>query len=278
MDYQTFKNGVLGQVIGDGECVSLVVNNDRAYAENLFPGVTWTNMISPVEGARQLLGAANGQYFQAVQNDHNDPNQLPPVGAVLVFDATPQAGYTNGFNNPYGHTGLCDSADANGYTILQQNSPTSGAAVNLKWYPWNFRPCLGWLIPVVPTPQETPNVQETTPAPTSETPAATPDPTPVEAPQVPADPVTPSTPVEVSAPEVPQAAPTVAAQDPQPVTVPESAPEPTKTNTPPSGNQASPAAPGTPVKDVLGIGPEVPETLWQRIIAWLAKLLGISNL
>ena len=172
MSYQDFKNSVLGTVVGDGQCVSLVVNNSRAYSEYLFPGVSWPTIFAPVSGARQLFGDANAQYYQAIANDHNNPNQVPEQGDVMVFDATPQAGYTNSFNNPYGHTGICESADSSGYFLLQQNSPTEGAAVNVTHYPWNYRPCIGWLRPVVqappsPAPPQPPISQPTPVAPTS---------------------------------------------------------------------------------------------------------------
>lgn len=149
MTYQQWKATVLGKVIADGECVSLIVNNPESYSAALFPGVTWETIFAPVAGAKQLLGDANGRYFTAITNDHNDPNQLPQQGDVMVFGATPAAGYTNTFDNPYGHTGVCDSASPAGYALLQQNAPASGAAVNVTEYPWHFRPCLGWLRPNV---------------------------------------------------------------------------------------------------------------------------------
>ena len=152
MSYQDFKGSVLNRVIGDGQCVSLVVNNDQAYTEKLFPGVNWETVFTPVAGAKQLFAVANPQYFDKIANDHNNPGQLPQQGDIMVFDATPQAGYTNTFNNPYGHTGICDSASDSGYALLQQNAPLGGEAVNVTSYPWRFRPCIGWLRPIPQTP------------------------------------------------------------------------------------------------------------------------------
>lgn len=162
--YQDFKNRVLGWVIGDGQCVSLVVNNSNAYVEALFPGVNWTTIIAPVPDARLMAGKSN-QYLQWVANDHNNPNQVPVQGDIMVFDATPQAGYTNSTVNPSGHTGVCDSADASGYNLLQQNSPSYGSPANIKQFAWRFRPCLGWYHPLtVSTPAPAP-----APAPTGRT-------------------------------------------------------------------------------------------------------------
>lgn len=155
MTYQDFKSAVLDKRIGDGQCVSLVVNNSQAYVEHLFPGVPWTSIIAPVYSSLQMAGKSS-QRLQWVANNHNDPNQVPEQGDIMVFGATPAAGYTNTFNNPDGHTGICDHADANGYDLLQQNAPTFAAAANVTHYPWKFRPCLGWYHPVSNTPSPAP--------------------------------------------------------------------------------------------------------------------------
>lgn len=155
--YQDFKDKVLGTIVGDGQCVSMVVNNSRAYIEFLFPGVSWPNIIAPVVGAKDMAGKSNS-YLQWIENDHNDPNQLPQNGDIMVFDETPKAGYTNPYANPYGHTGVCESADASGYVLLQQNSPNSGSPVNATKTAWKYRPCLGWYRPLTAggTPSPTP--------------------------------------------------------------------------------------------------------------------------
>jgi hypothetical protein len=152
MSYAEWKARVLGRRIGDGECVSLVVNNSEAYVESLFPGVSWPSIIPPVYAAKDMAGKST-MYLTWIFNDHNNPNQLPKQGDIMVFGATPSAGYTNTFNNPYGHAGVCDSADAGGYNLLQQNSPAYRNPANITRFAWRFRPCLGWLTPVkTPTP------------------------------------------------------------------------------------------------------------------------------
>lgn len=163
--YQGWKNSVNGTIIGDGQCVALVVNNSRAYVEALFPGVNWTQIVPPVQGAKDMAGKSNG-YLTWIANDVNDANQLPQQGDIMVFDATPKAGYTNTFNNPYGHTGVCDSADSSGYVLFQQNSPGAGSPANSTKYAWKFRPTLGWYRPTGaggqnPTPPTPPAQQHT---------------------------------------------------------------------------------------------------------------------
>jgi hypothetical protein len=162
--YQSFKARVLGRAIGSGECVALVVNNPDSYTAALYPGVNWESIMPPVVGANQLAGKSN-QYLTWVENDHNDASQVPSQGDIMVFGPTPEAGYSNQFQNPYGHCGVCDSASVNGYALLQQNAPNSGSPANITTYPWKFRPCLGWYVPLnvgvtppppapVPTPTE----------------------------------------------------------------------------------------------------------------------------
>jgi len=150
--YEAWKTAVLvaNKVIGDGQCVSLVVNNPEAYVEALFPGKNWETLLPPVAEAKQLFGDSHAQYFTTITNDHADPNQVPEQGDIMIFDATPSEGYENTYVNPDGHCGVCDSADANGYNLFQQNAPNTGSLPNVTRYVWKFRPCLCWLRPVLP--------------------------------------------------------------------------------------------------------------------------------
>lgn len=164
MSYLDFKQSVLGRSVGDGECVALVVNTPQAYVENLFPGVPWPSIIPGVKGAKDMAGKSN-KYLTWVSNDVNNANQLPPQGAIMVFDKTPTPGYTNQFNNPDGHTGATDDANPSGYALLQQNAPAYRQPANVTWYPWRFRKCLGWYVPVtqsipVPSPPPAPHPRD----------------------------------------------------------------------------------------------------------------------
>lgn len=159
--YQSWKNSVLASrtIVGDGQCVSLVVNNPRSYVAALFPGVSWPSVIAPVVDAKQMAGKSNS-YLTWVANDHNNANQVPSQGDIMVFDATPQAGYSNTYPNPAGHTGVCESASSSGYNLFQQNAPAFGQAPNITSYAWKFRPCLGWYTPTggsTPAPAPSPS-------------------------------------------------------------------------------------------------------------------------
>ena len=155
MAYQDFKNQMLARTVGldidgsgDFDCVDIA----KAYALNLYGNFT---TIIGYGNAVDLWGKISETYFTKIANNPADPNQLPLQGDIMVFGATPKVGYTNQYNNPYGHIGVCDAVNGSGYTLLQQASGT-GNKPWLQYQPWNFRPCLGWYRPKAvsnPTPQ-----------------------------------------------------------------------------------------------------------------------------
>lgn len=162
--FESWKNSVLGQHLDtDGlpEDKNQCTQVPLSWALALFPGHKWTDLLESVKTAKDWAGKST-KYFQWIANNHADVNQLPMQGDVMVFGPTPDKGYTDHFANPDGHAGVCDSASPTGYTLVQQNTPAPGEGVNDTSYPWNFRPCLGWLRPVnavqhsAPVPVPTP--------------------------------------------------------------------------------------------------------------------------
>lgn len=149
--YQDWKASVLGRVLNiDGVDRGQCTQVDLSWGMALFPNHAWSELFPPVPAARMMFSNYNAGFFQQIANDHSDPNQLPSQGDIMIFDYTPQPGYSNPYPNPYGHTGVCDSASASGYALLQENSPNFGSPVNVTTYPWRYRPCLGWLRPLIP--------------------------------------------------------------------------------------------------------------------------------
>lgn len=158
-DFTSWKNSVLGhkldtdgKVADNGQCTQVPLS----WAESLFPGITWTDLLPPVESAKDWAEKST-KYFTWIANNHADVNQLPMQGDIMVFGATPASGYSNKFKNPDGHTGVCDSASVSGYTLIQQNAPNFGEVVNDSSYGWHVVPCLGWLrsvnqVTVAPNP------------------------------------------------------------------------------------------------------------------------------
>lgn len=152
MAYADFKAAMLARTTGldidgsgDFDCVDIA----KAYAQNLFG--TYSGIVG-YGNAVDLWGNINETYFTKIANDPKDPNQLPLQGDIMVFGATPKLGYTNQYDNPFGHIGVCDSANSSGYTLLQQSSGT-GKKPWLQYQPWNFRPTLGWYRPKQVTTQ-----------------------------------------------------------------------------------------------------------------------------
>ena len=148
-DYQTWKQNTLGNHYdidnsGDYDCVDV----PKVRAVDLYGD--WVNTIG-YGNAKDLFNGASDHYFEKIPNDPNNPNQLPTQGDILVFSPTPYPGYTNTYNNPYGHTGVLDSCDTTGYTLISQSSGT-GWPAQLKYNTWRYRHCIGWLRPKDLTP------------------------------------------------------------------------------------------------------------------------------
>jgi len=85
--------------------------------------------------------------YETIKNDFNDINQVPLQGDIIVFGATP--------SNPYGHTGIVDSANGQKVTVFEQNAGggrgqgQGGDACTLRdhtyWASAGFGEVLGWL-------------------------------------------------------------------------------------------------------------------------------------
>jgi len=60
---------------------------------------------------------------------------IPPAGAVVLFDATPE--------NRFGHIGICYQADANRINLFEQDGFNQQGAV-FKF--WGYQQVVGWLL------------------------------------------------------------------------------------------------------------------------------------
>lgn len=152
--YATIKKTILGHgwdMDGDAtktdkgwDCVDVA----KKMAQMYFPGKSFIELGIHGNG-NQIFHNANPKYWQKIENDEHNANQLPKPGDIMCFDATPWPGYTNQFKNPYGHVGGCDSANTSGYTLLMQESYSNLPAF-LQYKSWKFRHCQGWLRPIAP--------------------------------------------------------------------------------------------------------------------------------
>ncbi len=77
------------------------------------------------------------QYFERVANNPNDPNQIPPDGAVIVWGTA--------WSPPYGHTAVKVSGSGSTMTVFEQNGNNPGGNAYLKIR--NYSGVTGWLVP-----------------------------------------------------------------------------------------------------------------------------------
>lgn len=221
MNYDKFIDDYLGKYISayGGECVAEV---SQYCADNGKP-IAWANAKDWANNPA-LLPA-----FNWVQNDPNDPNQLPPRGAIVVFSGwLPGSGYydDNGtYHDPAkgdgaGHVNIFDMVTGvHSWQGLDAN--WGGKTVHfVPNHTWDY--VLGWWVvkpvPVVLAPHPDPApVPVVTPAPDPVPPVVEPV---VETPVVPAPVSEPTPPVEA-----PQTAPESVVT--APVSVPEDVSAPT---------------------------------------------------
>lgn len=119
------------------QCVDLV----DQYAQDIF-GVRWQESVGGVNGAKDLLDRVPDAYWWRTDNNPNDSNQVPKRGDVIVWGGDAA--------NPWGHTALILSSDANGVTVLQQNGNENWRPAHSAWlgyYAWGTGGVKGWLTP-----------------------------------------------------------------------------------------------------------------------------------
>lgn len=167
--YQSWKNSILGIPLNvDGSFGAQCVDEALSWGMAVFPGHSWSELFPPVNSAKDMYEHYNPAFWDRVENDHNDPNQVPPQGAVAIFAASPEAGYTSTFENEDGHCGVVDHADGQYIYLMQQDAGLNGGASMLRARAWRYTRLIGWLIPKVgaaptpaPAPSEDPRIGKT---------------------------------------------------------------------------------------------------------------------
>lgn len=107
------------------------------YAIALYGGPL--NKTARPGNARYLYDNAYGDYWIKTRNDPTKPAQLPKKGDVIVYGAKL-------WNLWYGHTGIVESANQSGVTILMQDGILQ-SATKRKTFTWGFALPIGWLTP-----------------------------------------------------------------------------------------------------------------------------------
>lgn len=145
MAYAEWKKSVEGKSLNvDGNNGAQCVDVVKSWSDYIL-GVSFTQ--TGLHGnAKDLFANASPVYYEKIINNHNDPGQLPVQGDIIVFAASPEAGYTSTYKNPYGHTAVVESAGAD-LVLTQQDGSTSQSTVKTVHRPWKYTRVIGWLRP-----------------------------------------------------------------------------------------------------------------------------------
>jgi len=117
----------------------------------VLTGIPWQQSVGGVQGANQLLDVVPDKFWIRIDNNPNDPGQLPQRGDFLV--------YAGDQSNPWGHVCAALETSVSGAKVLQQDGFAAphqfvdGAWYSAKpaheaWLGYNQTgtgPLLGWL-------------------------------------------------------------------------------------------------------------------------------------
>lgn len=145
--FTTWKDAVVGAALDidrveGNQCVDVI----KSWAQVCFPATPWSVSLG-YGNAKDVFVNSNPAYWEQIANNHSDPNQLPQQGDVAVFGPSPQGGYTAIAVNPFGHVGVVESANSDGLVLVQQDGFNPEGKTFLRFRPWKYSECIGWLHP-----------------------------------------------------------------------------------------------------------------------------------
>lgn len=114
------------------QCVDLI----KLYTAEVYGTPNWTTGNGCATGIFTSFPAALRPHFDKVANNPQDPNQMPPRGAIIVIAGTK--------GNPCGHTGVVLSANRSTFSMIEQNAPP-GTPIEIENR--NYVNVIGWLAP-----------------------------------------------------------------------------------------------------------------------------------
>lgn len=142
MTAQEFLNKYAGQSlsydgleVNRGQCVQAVCFYCR---DNGLP-VMWA------DAAYWFLNFSQGQAYDKIANDHNNPNQVPSGGDIIIWGTNlPNSGGA-------GHIAVVLSAQPGSATFTSVDSNWGGKTVHAVTHNWSY--VIGWLHPKTTPPQ-----------------------------------------------------------------------------------------------------------------------------
>lgn len=90
------------------------VDVPKDYAINIWANTTWKDAWPGAGNACDMINTYNPEYFDRIDNDPNNPAQIPERGDVIVYGGAPI--------NPAGHIAVVLDADQNGVDVVQEDS------------------------------------------------------------------------------------------------------------------------------------------------------------
>lgn len=146
----------------------------------------WVGTIRP-GNAKVAFANSNADFFVKVKNNPRDPKQVPPRGAIIVWNGNMGGGL--------GHIAVVTSAKPNGFDVVQQDGFRNTKPAHKAHFA-SYAHVIGWLIPKSKKIKEDPKpktkpVSKPKPAPAPVKPKPTPAPEPkANTPQTAPGPVT----------------------------------------------------------------------------------------
>lgn len=125
-----------------GQCVQLVAQ---------YVSEVWNKPVIWADAYDWYASGRLPDQYVRVANDHNDPNQVPPRGALMIW--APNLPGSGGA----GHISICWDARAGSTSFISFDSNWGGKIAHLVTHNWQY--VVGWIIPrglptITPAPQQ----------------------------------------------------------------------------------------------------------------------------
>lgn len=148
---EAWISGAVGRAVDiDGVGGFQCVDVPKDYGQQIF-GVDWRTLWPGAGNACDMINTYNPDYFDRIDNDPNNPGQIPERADIIIYAGT-RTSAGDGVN-PYGHIAVTLAADQGGVLVIDQDGfeQRAMATERLAYDNYGTGPCLGWLRPKVST-------------------------------------------------------------------------------------------------------------------------------